>query len=138
LGCSDPIKAHLFYLDDANSATTRFQKQPIQWPITLTKRGTTPGGEYYLEKGKESGPFGSIARGKLSFFDDLPKKYASYKAALKGNVEQFNYGNFILIPVGTNKVKCIHSCFLFSELEEDPLQVVGILGSRRTSSPSNP
>jgi hypothetical protein len=99
----------------------------------INKKRCDSWGECYLEKGKESGNFGSIARGKLSFFDDLPKKHASYKAALKGDVAEFNYGNFILIPVGTNKVRCIHSCFLFSELEKDPLQVIGILGSRRTS-----
>jgi hypothetical protein len=44
-------------------------------------------GECYQEKGKEkSGLFGSIARLKLSIFDDLPKKCASYKAAPEGDV----------------------------------------------------
>ena len=89
--------------------------------------------EHCLEKGKESGLFGSIARGKLSFFDNLPKKCARYKAALRGDVAQNHNANFILIPVGANMVRCIHSCFLFSELEEESSGVVGILGSRRTS-----
>ena len=89
--------------------------------------------EYYKEKGEErTGLIRHLARADLSFLDDLPRKYAGKPAIFKENVAQYPYRNFILVPVGTNQVRCIHSCFLFGELGK-PSKVVGILGSWRTS-----
>jgi hypothetical protein len=89
--------------------------------------------EYYKEKGEErTGLIRHLARADLSFLHDLPTKYVGKPAVFKENVAQYSYGNFILVPSGTNKVRCIHSCFLFGELGK-PSKVVGISGSRRTS-----
>jgi hypothetical protein len=89
--------------------------------------------EYYKEKGEErTGLIRHLARAELSFLDDLPRKYAGKPTIFKENVAQYPYGNFILVPFGTNQVRCIHSCFLFGELGK-PFKVVGILGSWRTS-----
>jgi hypothetical protein len=51
---------------------------------------------------------------------------------LQENVAQYSYENFILVPVGTNQVRCIHSCFVFGELGKAS-KVAGLLGYRRTS-----
>jgi hypothetical protein len=89
--------------------------------------------EYYKRKGEETtGPIRHLERADLSFLDDLPREYIGKPAVFKENVAQYPYGNFILVPVRTNQVRCIHSCFVFGELGK-PSKVVGILGSWRTS-----
>jgi hypothetical protein len=89
--------------------------------------------EYYKRKGEErTGLMHHLARADLSFLDDLPREYVGKPTIFKDNMAQYLYGNFILVPVGTDQVRCIHSCFVFGELGK-PSNVVGILGSRRTS-----
>jgi hypothetical protein len=53
-------------------------------------------------------------------------------AGFKDSVAQYYYGNCILVPAGNNQVRCIHSCFVFGGLRK-PTEIVGILGSRRSS-----
>jgi hypothetical protein len=66
--------------------------------------------EYYLKKGnEETGLVGHLQRAKLSDFDNFPIEYANNLGAFKEKVALFPYGNFILIPAGTNQVRCLHS-----------------------------
>jgi hypothetical protein len=48
---------------------------------------------------------------------------------LKKNMAHYSYGNLLLVPVGTNQVRCIHSCFIFGEELGKSFKVVGIRGS---------
>jgi hypothetical protein len=90
--------------------------------------------EYYKGKEEErTGLIRHLARADLSFLDNLPREYVGKPTIFKKeNVAQYSYKNFILVPVGTNQVRCIHSCFVFGELGKAS-KVVGILGYRRTS-----
>jgi hypothetical protein len=99
------------------------------------KRHDSSWGECHREKGKqEKGLVGHINRTKLSVFDKLLKEHAGRKASFEGNVAQHQSGgNFVLFPLGTNTVKCVHSCFAFGGEPGETLQVIGILGSRPSS-----
>jgi hypothetical protein len=92
--------------------------------------------EYYQKKGEElTGLICHLALTEFSSFDGLLREYTGKPASFKESVAQHSYGNFILeVPVGTNQVKCIHSCFAFGELGGGgtPVDVVRILGSRRS------
>jgi hypothetical protein len=89
--------------------------------------------EYYQKKGEEeTGLVRHLQRAKISYLDEFPSQYANDPGAFKEKVALFPYGNFILLPAGTNQVRCLHSCFIFGDLGE-PTQVIGILGSRRSS-----
>jgi hypothetical protein len=72
--------------------------------------------KYYQTKGEEStGLIRYLALAEFPSFDGLPREYAGKPAAFKESVGQYLYGNFILVPFGTNLVRCIHSCFISSE-----------------------
>jgi hypothetical protein len=89
--------------------------------------------EYYEKRGEETtGLVRHLELADLDSLDDLPLAYAKKPATFKENVAESEFGNFILIPAGNNQVKCIHSCFVFGELG-GPTNVIGILGSRRSS-----
>ena len=89
--------------------------------------------DYYLKKGKEeTGLVRHLSQANLSALDGLPDEYADKPAIFKEKITLFPYGNFIIIPAGTNQIRCIHSCFVFSD-PGNPTEVIGILGSRRSS-----
>jgi hypothetical protein len=77
--------------------------------------------EYYLKKGEElTGLVHHLAITDLSSLDELPREYTRKPVTFKECVAQYSYRNFVLVPTGTNKVRCIRSCFIFRELGNLP------------------
>ncbi len=89
--------------------------------------------EFYEKKGEETtGLVRHLELADLDSLDGLPLGYANKAATFKASISESAFGNFILVPLGNNQVKCIHSCFVFGELG-GTTKVIVIFGSRRSS-----